>query len=169
MVCQACGKNTATTHVKTTVNGKLTEYYLCDGCAAQQGYGNIFDGWGLGSLMSGLMGAAPAQRAVRRCPTCGASFDEITSSGKIGCANCYRVFRSQLLPVIQRVHGTVRHKGKAPGGSALRVVDAPKQMVAVETTRLEEKRRLLQKAIEAQDFERAAVLRDEIRELEKGQ
>jgi len=71
MVCQACGKNTATTHVKTTVNGKLTEYYLCDGCAAQQGYGNIFDGWGLGSLMSGsgsaVFGIFDSKRTAKRC------------------------------------------------------------------------------------------------------
>ena len=58
---------------------------------------------------------------VARCPTCGASFEEITQSGKIGCADCYQTFRSQLMPVIQRIHGTTRHKGKVPGGSALRI------------------------------------------------
>lgn len=169
MICQACGKNTATTHVKATVNGKLTEHYLCDSCAAQQGYGSLFGGWnGFDSLLSGLMGASAPARQVHRCPSCGASFEEIAASGKIGCANCYRAFRSQLLPLVQRVHGTARHKGKVPGGSALRVADAPKQLVAVEAGQIEEKKRLLQRAIEAQDFEQAAVLRDEIKELEQG-
>lgn len=168
MICQACGKNTATTHIKTTVNGRLTELHLCPDCAREHGCTHLFDDWGFGSLMSGLMGAAP-QRQVQRCPSCGQSFEEISRSGKIGCAECYRTFRSQLLPMIRRVHGTARHKGKVPGGSALQVVDTNKQMVAVETTRLDEKRRLLQKAVEAQDFEQAAVLRDEIKDLENKQ
>ena len=53
MLCQACGKKTATTHVKTIVNGKLTEYHLCPDCAKQKGYTNIFSGWGmdLGNLL----------------------------------------------------------------------------------------------------------------------
>ncbi len=169
MICQACGKNTATTHIKTTVNGKLTEIYLCPDCAREQGYAHLFDDWGFSSLMSGLLGAAAPQRQVQKCPSCGQSFEEISRSGKIGCAECYKTFRSQLLPMIQRVHGTARHKGKVPGGSALQVVDTNKQMVAVETSQIDEKKRLLQKAIEAQNFEQAAVLRDEIKELEKKQ
>ena len=56
-----------------------------------------------------------------------------------------------------------------PGGSALRVADPNQKLVAVETILADEKKRLLQKAIEAQDFEQAAVLRDEIRDLEKQQ
>lgn len=169
MICQACGKNTATTHIKTTVNGRLTELHLCPECAREQGYTHLFDGWGFGSLMSGLMGNMAPQRQVQRCPSCGTGFEEISRSGKIGCASCYKTFRNQLLPVIQRIHGTTQHKGKVPGGSALRVMDAPRQIVAVETSQLDEKKRQLQKAIETQDFEQAAVLRDEIKELEKKQ
>ncbi len=169
MICQACGKNTATTHIKTALNGKLTEIYLCPDCAREQGYAHLFEGWGFGSLMSGLMGTVPSQRQVQRCPSCGQSFDEISRTGKIGCAACYKAFRSQLLPIIQRVHGTTQHKGKAPGGSALQVVDPRQKLVAVETSPIDEKKRLLQKAIEAQDFEQAAILRDEIKELQKNQ
>lgn len=169
MICQACGKNTATTHIKTTVNGKLTEYYLCPECAKEHGYAHLFENWGFGSLMSGLMGAAAPQRQVKRCPSCGSSFEEISRSGRIGCAACYKTFHDELLPIVQRIHGTAQHKGKVPGGSALRVADSHKQLVAVETTAIDEKKRLLQKAIEAQDFEQAAVLRDEIKELEKKQ
>ena len=75
--------------------------------------------------------------------------------------------RRQLLPIIQRIHGTAQHKGKVPGSSALRVTDPNNKIVAVEETPLEEKKRLLKQAIETQDFERAAVLRDEIKELEQ--
>ena len=47
MMCQSCGKKTATTHIKTIVNGKLAEYHLCADCAKQKGYSNIFSNWGM--------------------------------------------------------------------------------------------------------------------------
>ncbi len=169
MLCQMCGQHPATTHIKTIVNGKLTQAHLCADCAKKQGYGNLFADWGsgFGSLLSGFMGSAAPARQVTRCPGCGASFEDITRSGKIGCAECYHTFRGQLLPIIQRIHGTAQHKGKVPGSSALRVTDPNNKIVAVEETPLEEKKRLLKQAIETQDFERAAVLRDEIKELEQ--
>lgn len=169
MLCQMCGQHPATTHIKTIVNGKLTQAHLCADCAKKQGYGNLFADWGsgFGSLLSGFMGSAAPARQVTRCPGCGASFEDITRSGKIGCAECYHTFRGQLLPIIQRIHGTAQHKGKVPGSSALRVTDPNNKIVAVEETPLEEKKRLLKQAIEVQNFERAAVLRDEIKELEQ--
>lgn len=169
MLCQMCGQHPATTHIKTIVNGKLTQAHLCADCAKKQGYGNLFADWGsgFGSLLSGFMGSAAPARQVTRCPGCGASFEDITRSGKIGCAECYHTFRGQLLPIIQRIHGTAQHKGKVPGSSALRVTDPNNKIAAVEETPLEEKKRLLKQAIETQDFERAAVLRDEIKELEQ--
>lgn len=169
MLCQMCGQHPATTHIKTIVNGKLTQAHLCADCAKKQGYGNLFADWGsgFGSLLSGFMGSAAPARQVTRCPGCGASFEDITRSGKIGCAECYHTFRGQLLPIIQRIHGTAQHKGKVPGSSALWVTDTNNKIVAVEETPLEEKKRLLKQAIEVQDFERAAVLRDEIKELEQ--
>lgn len=169
MICQSCGQRTATTHIKTLVNGQLTETHLCAECAQKKGYGHMFQSWnGFGSLLGGLLGEAPAKE-VQRCPGCGASFQEISQTGKIGCAQCYSTFRSQLLPVIQRIHGAAQHKGKAPGGSALRVTEPNRQLVAVEESPIDEKKRLLKKAVEAQDFEQAAVLRDQIKEMEQNQ
>lgn len=166
MICQACGKKTATTHIKTVVNGKLTEYHLCEDCAREKGYGSWFSHWDLdfGNMLSGLLGSTRTED-VKRCEKCGASFSEIAESGKVGCPECYKTFRAQLLPVIQRIHGTAQHKGKTPGGSALRVTEQNNKIVPVQSA-LEEKRKALQKAIEAQEFEQAAVLRDEIKELE---
>ncbi len=165
MICQSCGQREATTHIKTVVNGQLTETHLCGECARKQGYGHIMADWGgFGSLLGGLLGESPAQE-VKRCPGCGSSFQQISKTGQIGCAQCYQTFRSQLLPVIQRIHGGAQHKGKVPGGSALRVQEARQQLVAVEESPLEEKRRLLKKAIEEQDFEQAAILRDQIKEM----
>lgn len=169
MLCQACGKKTATTHIKTVVNGRLEEFHLCADCAKEKGYGNLFSSWGmdLGSLLGGFLGGEAPGAQVERCPACGATFQEISRSGKLGCAQCYATFRSQLLPLIQRLHGTARHKGKVPGGSALRIAGGQSQMMPVKESPLEEKKRLLRQAVEQQDYETAAVLRDEIKEMER--
>lgn len=168
MICQSCGKKQATTHIKTVVNGKLTQFHLCEDCAKEKGYHSLFGGWnfGFGDLLSGLLGATGQEENVLRCEKCGSTFEEIAKTGKVGCADCYKTFRCQLLPAVQRIHGATRHKGKTPGSSALRVMEQNNQIMAVQETPLEEKKRLLQKAIEEQEFERAAVLRDEIKELE---
>ena len=105
----------------------------------------------------------------KRCPKCGASFEEIAESGKIGCAECYNVFRDRLMPTIHRIRGAAKHKGKVPGSNALRIVEpAGKIAVVEEPTPIEKKRAELKEAIEKQDFEHAAELRDEIKEMEKG-
>ena len=33
MLCQSCGKRPANTHIKTIINGELTEHSLCSECA----------------------------------------------------------------------------------------------------------------------------------------
>lgn len=170
MLCQACGQHPATAHIKTVINGQLKEAHLCAECAAKQGYGGLLGGWGdFGSLLGGLLGQTPPAEE-KRCPGCGSSFREISKSGKAGCGQCYETFRSQFLPVIQRVHGTLRHTGKVPGGSALRVQEENRQLAQrPEPSPLEEKRRQLREAVEAQNFEEAAVLRDQIKEMEKNE
>ncbi len=167
MLCESCGKKVATTYLKMVVGGRLKEYHLCADCAREKGYEDFLESWGLGSLLTGLIGKQERARDTLCCEKCGSTFEEISKTGKVGCANCYSVFREKLLPVIQRIHGTAKHVGKTPGGSALRVTEQPGPIVAVKSSPLEEKKRLLKEAVEAQNFERAAVLRDEIKELEE--
>ena len=147
MLCQSCGKKTATTHIKTIVNGKLTQYHLCADCAKMKGYGNIFQDWSFsfGNMLGGLLGTTIQEEEILRCEKCGASFEEISKTGKIGCAHCYEIFRRKLAPVIQRIHGTTQHKGKVPGGSALRIADLNNKIMPVREAPVEEKRRLLKR------------------------
>ena len=60
MLCQSCGKNQANTHIKRIINGELTEYMLCEKCAAKMGYSNIFEGFGLGFDFDNLLGKPAA-------------------------------------------------------------------------------------------------------------
>lgn len=161
MLCEKCGKNPATTYLKRTVNGKTTEQHLCAACAAKQGWGSVWNDFGLDiNSFWGNLFAEPATRALAdtlRCECCGRSFTEISKSGKVGCPACYATFYDRLLPMIQRLHGKTRHVGKIPaaGGEELR-----------REQELEALRKQLAEAVENQEFETCASLRDRIRELE---
>ena len=85
MLCQNCGKNQATTHVKKTINGETSELHLCAACAAKQGLGGMWNGFGfdLGDFWGSLF-AEPAARELAdsvRCEGCGKTFQEIAHTG----------------------------------------------------------------------------------------
>ena len=94
-----------------------------------------------------------------KCPKCGYTFSDIAKSGKLGCADCYRKFYDKLLPSLQRIHGKIKHTGK----QAMIPVQANTEPKINPVAKLKED---LQKAIEEQNFEQAAVLRDRIKEME---
>jgi protein arginine kinase activator len=166
MLCQNCGKNEATTHIKRVVNGDMTETHLCASCAEHLGYGDMFSGFGfnLDDFFGGLLGEdvpmLGAAEHEEKCPKCGCTFSDIAKSGKLGCADCYRKFYDQLLPSLQRIHGKIKHTGKR---AMVPHVESSKELKINPVVKLKED---LQKAIEAQNFEEAAVLRDRIKEME---
>ena len=104
-------------------------------------------------LGSGLGSAAGTETA---CPGCGTTLDDLRRDNRLGCAQCYTAFRGHLLPLLARFHRHVSHVGKVPGGG-------PPTTQMAEITRL---RLSLAKAVAAEEFERAAGLRDRLRELE---
>ncbi len=151
MLCQNCGKHTATYHFTQNINGETTETHLCAHCAAQKapdtGVSDLFD-----SLFFGT--SLPRRAAV--CESCGMTLSELSRTGKAGCAACYKTFAAELRPTLRRLYGTAVHTGKAPA-------DASEDLRR--KRRLSEAKRELSAAIDAQEFERAAALRDEIRSL----
>ena len=170
MLCQHCGKNEATTHVKSIINGEYTEYMLCPECAKEMGYTSIWSDMQndfntlLGSFFSN---ALPERSQATRCPKCKSTYNDIVKSGQVGCANCYETFYSELMPTIRRIHGNTNHNGKRPGfiGSTSQ---APLQNEVNDTaSKIEKLRAELDEAIKEQNFETAAELRDKIKELEE--
>lgn len=161
MLCEKCKKNTATTHIKTVVNGVVTEKNLCGYCAAMSGYSNFVNN-GFSSMLNLLFGDELATGSIKevRCKCCGTRFSDIAESGKMGCSECYSAFRDKLTPYLQRVHGTTEHIGKRPN-------DNGSGLVAVsEISETDKLRAELLKAVKKEEFEKAAKLRDRIRELE---
>ncbi len=162
MKCQKCGKNEANNHFTRVINGKKEELHLCSSCAKEEfptfsPFGNeIIDA---GSFLSGLFGGAPTGIKASNaevCPSCGITFAEICEKGKIGCADCYNAFRPSLLRSVKQIHGTTAHTGKIPQRAGSEIS---------KSRRIEKLETELSNAVMKQEFEQAAKLRDEIKEL----
>ena len=103
--------------------------------------------------------------AEATCDGCGITWAEFRQGGLFGCANDYTAFEKDLTPLLQRAHeGATHHIGKVPTRRGGTGVPAAKRQVDVSRLRKE-----LQRAVEAEDYERAAKLRDQIREAEGGE
>ncbi len=174
-MCQQCHERPALYHVTRVVDGNTEQdLHLCEVCAAQHGEamlkGPVLDPsfsiqQFLAGLLAGITDQTEAQAAQetansRRCPRCGCGYHEFTKTGLLGCPECYDAFSEQLEPLVRRIHGKTRHEGKVPrrGGGAL-----------MRRRRVEELRKALAGAVAAEQFEQAAVLRDQIRALERAQ
>lgn len=158
MLCQRCKKQSATVHLTDLAKGEKIERHLCEECAAHEGvtvkqHVNIND-----VLNSFLMAQSSVQEQIKtRCPHCGLSFAEFRSQGLLGCEHDYDVFGEALANVIERAQdGNTHHTGKRPG----EMIDA--DPAVQERLRL---RGQLREAIEQEDYERAAALRDQLEEL----
>ncbi|MBQ1187041.1 MAG: UvrB/UvrC motif-containing protein [Clostridia bacterium] len=161
MLCQVCGKNNATTHIKTVINGKVTEQNLCGYCAAKKGYSS-FSGSSISGLLSSMLGntvKTDASLYEKHCQNCGTSFANIAETGKVGCAECYKVFEDELYVYLKRIHGSVKHTGKTPGRKEL--------VVAKTTDRISELKIKLTNLVAEEKYEEAAVVRDQIKKLEE--
>ena len=167
MLCQHCKQNEATTHIRRVINGAAQEFHLCAVCAKEAGLPPAVPEFGfqLSDLFSGFLGSSlreQARPAPLRCELCGSSLEEITRSGRVGCAQCYETFAEQLQPTLQRIHGALRHTGKVPETDP---VLAQRRQKEQDVARL---RGEIAAAVQAEDYEQAARLRDEIRKLEEG-
>ena len=106
------------------------------------------------------------------CTSCGLTYDDFRKFGRFGCAHCYLAFKVQLKTLLKKIHGSNVHLGKAPlklmpiEGVAAPAVSAAAVEAAPPVDPIELLRQQLHEAIEHEDFERAALLRDKLHELE---
>ncbi len=189
MKCSKC-QNEATTHLYQNINGQVTESWLCSECAEKMGVGALggFGGFSdLGgfnafdSLLGSIFGQPATHRtlsAPAKCSVCGSSFADIAKRGRMGCSQCYQQFEAQLRPSLGRIHGSAVHKGKRPGGAtppkaAASPSAAPTQKAvhgkapaADKASQIASLRTQLKAAVAREEYEKAAQLRDRIKELE---
>ncbi|MBR1731119.1 MAG: UvrB/UvrC motif-containing protein [Ruminococcus sp.] len=175
MKCQKCQKNEATTHIKRVINGEFEEYNLCSDCAKEMGYGNLFHGFtsSFADDFNSLFGsffenALPARTQATRCETCGSSYNDIQRTGMMGCADCYSLFAGEIMPTIRKIHGNTTHCGK--NSAAFKAETAKRAVEKADDTKpeseLDKLRAELNEAVEKQEFEKAAELRDKIKSME---
>lgn len=156
MLCENCKSATATTHIKRTVNGITKEYYLCPECASKLGFSefNFFD---INDFWGSMLGSQKiVESYTKRCRKCNSSFKEIVESGKMGCPYCYIDFREEIRPTLIKIHGKTEHKGLSPVKASTGVNSLHEE---IETLEIE-----LKKAIENEEFEKAAEIRDMLKE-----
>lgn len=179
MRCEHCNQNEATTYIKQNINGKVTEMHLCRDCAeklgvlepmhSNMGLGSMFEGSFFGNFLGAGLAAMNALTGVDRCDYCGSTFNDIINTGNVGCAHCYDRFADKLEPSICKIHGATRHIGKNISYTEEKepVNNAKAKEPAAEKPQSERERLQaeLDKAVQEQRYEDAAVLRDQIKEL----
>ena len=164
MVCDNCGSTHAVVHLTQIVNNQMSTHRLCEKCAAEKGLETTPEpaAFPLNDLLA-QMGKDTAPEpsepsASQQCSFCGLTFKDFRETGRLGCPHCYETYMPHLQRLLRRVHGGTQHVGK---------VYLPPDPSATELERrLDGLRRKLNRAVESEDFERAAELRDEIRSLE---
>jgi protein arginine kinase activator len=158
MLCTKCGVKNAVLHYTKNYNGEITEHHLCQECAQEEGlFGNL--SLDFGDLFKDVFGNEfiPSHTPSLRCPECGMTLDLFEKTGRMGCSECYDTFYSQITPVLKRIHGSTVHTGKLTK-EVQGEVKAKRQ--------IDRLRKELKEAITNEEFEKAASLRDQIREME---
>jgi len=163
MVCDNCGSGDAVVHLTQIVNNEMSTFHLCEKCAAEKGLETTPEpvNFPLTDFLAQMGEAEPSPpRAGDEpgCSFCGLTFGDFKETGRLGCPHCYTSFEGPLRGLLRRIHGGTQHMGK--------VYLPPDPSASEMEKRLEALRRKLQRAVDAEDFERAARIRDEIRTME---
>jgi len=162
MLCNICKEKEATVHLTKVEGDKMHKVDLCEGCSKEKNV-NAPSGGSLSSIFKGLTDADDlefeSEESVSSdtCPVCGFSQADFKKSGRFGCPECYEAFSGSLDALLRTMHRDVRHVGKTPGS----------QQSTAAAEKLKSLERRLQEAVDKEDFERAAELRDEIGELKQ--
>jgi protein arginine kinase activator len=159
MLCCVCKEKTATVHLTQITGDKMQKVDLCEECAKSKGV-NDQTGFSLADLLLGLGASQELEQAVggseAKCPQCGFTHADFKKTGRLGCPECYETFSEGLEGLLKSMHKGTRHVGKVP--EQLRT----KRDITEQLNALQKK---LAKAIETENFEQAAQLRDEIKQL----
>jgi len=162
LVCDNCGSTEAVVHLTQIVNNQMSTHRLCERCAAEKGLETAPEpsNFPLTDFLAqmGTDTTTADAASSEACPFCGLTFSDFRETGRLGCPQCYETYAPHLQKLLRRVHGGTQHVGK--------VYLPPDPTSSDLERRLDALKRKLNRAVESEDFERAAELRDEIRSLE---
>ncbi len=154
--CERCA-SPATVHItEVLAEAKFEEHHVCETCYpkymedSQTKTGAAITSDAGAELEEALFGQ-------QECPDCGIKFVDFRNSHRLGCSRDYQVFQNELLPLLENIHGETRHCGKTPRRYP------QTKLAEAELTQL---RQRLKRAVEREDYEEAARLRDQIKTVE---
>lgn len=160
MLCESCNKNEATIHFTKIINGNVEEKHLCEVCAKSN---NEFDfPFPFHKLFTGLLEISEQDEIEQpnfkkiNCPNCGLDYRKFLETGKFGCSKCYDVFSDEIEILLKDIHGHSKHLGKVPAVSEEKILKKRE----IESLKIE-----LEENVKVENFEKAAVLRDEIKRI----
>lgn len=161
MLCMICKQNEAKVHLTQIVGDKMQKVDLCEDCAKTKG-ANDPAGFNLADLLLGLGAAKEIEQTnggeELKCSACGFTQADFKKSGRLGCSECYETFAEPLSALLKSMHKGIKHNGKVP-----HVLQKSRDL----TERLRVLQKKLEKAVATENFEEAAELRDEIRQIKE--
>jgi protein arginine kinase activator len=159
MICDVCKTNEASVFLTQIVEGKMQKVNLCESCSKAKGVDDP-TGFALADLLLGLGAAQEIERGAgtsQRCPACGFSQADFKKTGRLGCAQCYETFAEGLNSLLKAMHKGTQHTGKVPAHISRKLA---------RDSALKNLQRDLQKAVADENYESAAQIRDQLRQLE---
>ena len=161
MLCDSCRERDAVVHLTQIVANQVTQLHLCEKCAAERGVEttDATPKHPLGEFLTAVQQQLNVPSAeLGRCIFCNATMKDFRQTGRWGCARCYAAFEASMRELLRRVHGSSRHVGRR--------YELPRNETLERSAMLGELREQQRRAVETEQFERAAELRDRIRVLE---
>ncbi len=161
MLCDNCHERDAVVHLTQIENNAVTQIHLCEQCAAERGVETPVaeTKHPLGELLHAVQAQmVQPTDPEEHCPFCGCTMADFRATGRWGCPRCYVTFESSMRGLLRRLHGSSQHVGER-----YQVARSEAMEKAAELAELRER---LRRAIETEQFELAADLRDRIKVLE---
>jgi protein arginine kinase activator len=159
MLCCICKEREATVHYTKIDGDKVQKVDLCEECSKTKGVNDPV-GFELADLLLGLGASKEIEQASGgaelKCPRCGFTQADFKKAGRLGCSECYKTFAEGLEGLLKTMHKGTRHVGKVP--------EALRQTREL-SDRLKQLQKRLTKAVDEENFEQAAALRDEIKQM----
>src|SRR2546421_6835503 len=158
MLCDVCKCNDAAVFLTEIVAGKMQKVNLCEGCSKEKGVQDP-TGFALADLLLGIGATEEIEKGApsQKCPMCGFTQADFKKTGRLGCSVCYVTFDEGLGSLLKAMHKGTEHVGKLPQ-RAHREVERDDRMRALNEDR--------QEAVAEENYESAAALRDQIKQLE---
>ena len=181
MLCTNCKKTPASVHFKSVINDQVTEWDLCPACAQEKGLTVMDQGLPLSpapfqslseliAQLADVSGYESRKSGPPQCGHCGLTYPEFHVRGRFGCAHCFDAFSHYVQPLLQHIHGHAHHAGKSydPPSKPTHPSKEPSAKPRTKHHEAELLQKQLKEAIKHEEFEKAAEIRDKLRQLKEG-